>query len=356
MRHWTGRPLIAVLALALALTACGSSDDDAEQANTNGDGAGTSAESPDDTTAQESPADSTGTPADLGTVRVVSSVGQSIAYIGVLAGNELGAWDGTGLNVDVIEGTSGSVAATMASGDADIGIQSCNKSVLDVESGLDATIVGATSLPQLQSIIVTDESDAESAEDLQGATFGISGFGSGGHFSTLKTAEAMGWSEGDYEIVQLGGISELTAALDSGSIDAFVWNPLEAASLEQQGIAKKLESVADYVGPTVSNCFYVRNDYLENNPEAVRTLLEGYYGVVQRIHDDPSTIRPVLIDDWGLDPEPVDAVLEEYIQNLSTDGAMPEENITGLEEAVVFTYEELDSADIASYYVPWDTL
>src|SRR3954451_18147129 len=54
--------------------------------------------------------------AKLGTIKVITSVPQGIPYIGVNKGNELGAWEGSGLNVDVIPGSSPSVVTAVASG------------------------------------------------------------------------------------------------------------------------------------------------------------------------------------------------------------------------------------------------
>ena len=295
--------------------------------------------------------------AGLGTLKVITSVPEGIPYIGVNKGNQLGAWKGRHLTVDVIPGSSPSVVTAVASGDADIGLQSANKAAADIAKGLDATIVAASALPWGQDIVVSKKhADVTSPAQLKGMKFGISGFGSGGHYATLKVAEAEGWSKGDYKIVQLGGLPEMAAALESGAIDAFIWNPLEVATLEAKGLGHVIGSVNEFVGATASSVFYVRNKTLKENPQAVKAFFEGYFGLIKKLQADPSPLKPILIDEWKSNPQAVDKTYERIVDSFSADGRIPAPNLKGMGDAVTFTFDDIKSVDVALLYTPWQDL
>lgn len=289
---------------------------------------------------------------DLGTLRVATSAPNSLPFIGVQAGNQLGVWDDTSLTVEVSDGSSASVSSAIASGEADVGVQAANKAASDIVKGLDATLVACILEPWDQVIIAAN--GITSVDGLRGKKFGISGFGSAGNYATLKVAQAQGWSESDYSIVQVGGaVGELAAALRGGSIDAFIWNPEAAYNVQAEGIGTVLESVDQYVGPSCFEGIYVSNDALENRPQAVRAFFEGYFDAVDILQADPKKARSILVDDWGNNPVGTDPVYEEVVHALSTDGTMPQENIDGLAEAVTFTVGEDTPVDMSAVYRHW---
>ena len=156
------------------------------------------------------------------TVRLIVSEGDSLPFIGAEAGLALGVWDDKGLDVMIIDGTSSTVGPSIASGNAEIGLGTGVKAASDIIAGLDATLTAADVLPWDQYVIASPEAGASKPEDLKGKKFGISSFGSAGHFATLTVAKNLGWSESDYTIVTLGNLEGLLGALRSGTIDAFI--------------------------------------------------------------------------------------------------------------------------------------
>jgi ABC-type nitrate/sulfonate/bicarbonate transport system substrate-binding protein len=293
----------------------------------------------------------------LGTIKVITSVPEGIPYVGVNKGNQLGAWKSSGLKVDVIPGSSPSVVTAVASGEADIGLQSANKAAADIAKGLDAKIVAATALPWGQDIVVSNRHrDVTDPSQLKGMRFGLSGFGSGGHYATLKLAQTEGWSKKDYKLVQLGGLPEMTAALESGAIDAFIWNPLEVATIEAKGIGHVIGSVNKFVGATASSVFYVRNKTLEEHPAAVKAFFDGYFGLIKQLQADPTPLKPILIDEWKSNPEAVDKTYKRIVDSFSTDGDIPAANLAGMGEAVKFTFPDIKSVDVNKMYEPWQDI
>jgi len=327
-RRTRGRRGLLISALAvigLVASACGGDDADSSSSasGSGGDGGG-----------------------DLGTLKVVTVVPNSLLFIGVQAAEQLGTWEGTGLTVEVVEGTSPTAGQIMASGEADIGLMDGNRAAANIAQGLDATIMATCISPWSQYYIASNESGAESVEDLEGGTFGTTGEGSAGHFSAYKLAEEMGWSEDEWTATPLGNLEGLRAALTSGSIDAFAWSSTTAFNLEAMGEGVVLDSARDYVGPNVFEAF------ADERAEALRVFFEGYFEAIERIQDDPQLAIDILVDEWDVNPEAAEKAVEADVPNLSTTGEITDEELEGLAEAVSFATGG-EAPDPDSLYEYW---
>lgn len=269
------------------------------------------------------------------TVRVATSVSNSFPFIVVQAGERLGTWEDTGLDVQVVEATTPTIGQVMAGGQADIALAGANSEAANIQSGVEMTIVASNLSYWDQRIIARP--DIESVEELKGGNFGISGAGAPGEYSVVKMAEALGWSESDYTVTSLGNIQALVAALTAGQIDAFAWNSQTAFQLEQAGDGKIVAPGAEYVGPNVLQAFAVMDDFAAENPDTVKKFFEAYFAMVEKIQADPQPFIDVLVEDWEVDPEVAARVAEESLPELSTDGVITEDELAGVREAAAFT-------------------
>lgn len=290
------------------------------------------------------------------TVRVVVSEGNSLPFIAAEAGNELGVWDDKGIDVEIIAGTSSTVGPTLASGNAEISLGTGVKAASDIIAGLDATLVAGCVLPWDQFVLASPDLGASDPADLEGATFGISGFGSAGHFATLAIAENLGWPESDYEVIQLGNLEGLLGALRSGTIDAFIWSIEPVLTAEDEGFGVNLGTVGELVGPNAFEAFMVRDDYAASNPEQVQAFFEGYYEAVEQLQADPDWAKEFVVENWHTDEDVADRAVDLLLPYLSTDGEIPEENRDGLADAVRLTVENVGDFDIHEIYTYWKDL
>lgn len=291
----------------------------------------------------------------LGTLKVATAVPQILAYMGVEEGHKFGTWKGTGLDVELISANAPEVGSILAAGQADLAITAGILAGGNIAKGLDARLVAAVELPWFQYVIASAKSRAPSVADLRGATWGISGFGSNSHYSVLKIAEKLGWSKDDYHITPLGGVKELSAALKSGSIDAFCWSTQVAYNIEYEGFGRLLGSTKDFVGPNVFNAFNVRSDIINDRPNALKAFLEGYFKTVKMLQGDPQKAIDVIVKDWGGKPKPSRKSVKQELPALSTDGHIPPENLQGVIDAIKFRTKgtEVKAGDI---YRSWSKL
>jgi NitT/TauT family transport system substrate-binding protein len=292
----------------------------------------------------------------LGTLRVVLSEGQSLPFIAAEAGNSLGVWKGTGLKVETFAATSSTVGPTMASGEADISVQAGNKAAADIISGVKAKVAAGILQPWDQYIVAGKDSGAKKPADLKGKSIGISGFGSAGHFATLKMADSLGWKDSDYKVVQMGSLKALLAGLQRGTIQAFIWSLEPALTAEHDGYGVVMGSVRDMVGPNVFEAISVSDKVAKERPEAVKAFFEGYFKAVKMLQDNPAKAVDIMVKDWKNDPDTAKRSVDQIVPLLSADGKIPDENLKGLADAVRVTVKNAGNFDTSSMYRYWQDI
>lgn len=288
---------------------------------------------------------------DLGTLNVVTAVPNSLLFIGVEAADQLHTWDGTGLKVNVINGTSENAGQLMAGGQADIGLIDGPRAASNIQKGLDAKVVAPCIAPWTQYVIASAKSGATTISDLKGKTWGTSGAGSAGDYSAYMEAKHNGWGN-DYKTVALGKLDALRAALTSGSIDAFAWSSTTAFALEESGAGKVIESTQKAVGPNIFEAFTVMNKVLKDRPDAVKAFFEGYFAAIKKLQANPQQAVDILVNQWKVDPTAAKRAVDADLKNLSTDGTASDADLKGLADATTFSTKQ-PAPDPKAFWQYW---
>lgn len=281
---------------------------------------------------------------DLGTVRIAVGAAQSIEFAAASIGQELGVWEERGLEVQNIEVSGGGeVARLMAAGEADVGLTGGPGAITPIVKGYEGQLVAATSLDFVGMVVaVAADGEIQEIPDLEGDTIGFTSHGSLTDFAARKIAESQGWELGqDIQTAAIGGIQELMAALQAGSIDAFTWSPEAAYALEDRGEARIIGDLGDIVGPNVFEAMYASNELIEERPDALTAYMEGYFEAVQWMKDNQEDAIAFMVENWELSEYAVTQSYDISIDNLSTTGEIPEENLQGVAEAVLELDDEV---------------
>lgn len=335
-RH-TYRWATAAIAFGLLATACGGESDSGETASP------TEQATTDTSTPTETGTETEAASQDFGDepLRVIVSEAYDLPMIGAEAADHLGIFEDMGLNVEILAGQE--AVPGLASGDVDIAIASPNRFIGAILQGLEATIVGPTIDVWGQYFIVREDLDIDSIEEFpEGGKIGISGFGSAGHFSAVKVAEELGWTEDQYEIVTMGNLDGLMAGLRNGTIDAFAWSAQAAFSLEADGSGKVLGSVGEFIGPNPLDVITVLNSTIEERPDAVRAFCEGYYEAQRQFKDDPEMVKDIFINEWDFEAEVTPRIIDAGLPLLSESSDMEPEMFANMAEATAFTIDEAE--------------
>lgn len=145
--------------------------------------------------------------------------------------------------------------------------------VRDIINGNDAKIVQVfVKSPLIWGIHVAKNSDYHTVSDLKGTKAAISRFGSGSHLMAFINAKNQDWDiQTDLKFKVIDDLEGALTGLPEGKGDYFMWEKFTTKPYVDQGIFRRVGNC-----PTPWPCFViaVRNDVLENEPEAVKVILD----------------------------------------------------------------------------------
>ncbi len=145
--------------------------------------------------------------------------------------------------------------------------------VRDIIRGNEAKIVQVfVKSPLIWGIHVAKNSNYHSISDLKGTKAAISRFGSGSHLMAFINAKNLNWNvDSDLKFKVIDDLEGALTGLPEGKGDYFMWEKFTTKPYVDQGIFRHVGNC-----PTPWPCFViaVRNDILENEPEAVKFILD----------------------------------------------------------------------------------
>ena len=115
------------------------------------------------------------------------------------------------------------------------------------------------------------DAGAKKLEDLKGKRVGITQTGSTFHYMIGRLLETKGLKMSDVELVPLGTLSSLMAALQGKQIDAVILNEPNITKVVKAGYGKLVVQVGDVIDYQTSGIFFAP-DFMKNEDAAVRFL------------------------------------------------------------------------------------
>jgi NitT/TauT family transport system substrate-binding protein len=138
-------------------------------------------------------------------------------------------------------------------------------------------IAGVTNLLPYTFVVT---SGIRTAELVKGKKIGISRFGSNTDYVVRLALNHFSLTPNDVQIIQVGGSQARLVALQSGAIQATVLSPEEALVAQKLGFGVLLDFIEKGIEfPHVN--FVAREDYLESQPQTVKTFMRAYVEAVR---------------------------------------------------------------------------
>lgn len=187
---------------------------------------------------------------------------------------EEGIFKKEGLEVTWLDfpGGTGAMCSALRAGEIDVSVILTEGIVKDIVAGNRVKIVQEyISSPLIWGVHVAANSGFQGLEDLKDQKVAISRYGSGSHLMAYINAKNMGWEPKKLEFEVVKDIDGGVEALKSGKAGYFMWEHFTTKPLVDGGVFRRLGDT-----PTPWPCFViaVRQAFLEENKEAVRTLLQ----------------------------------------------------------------------------------
>ncbi|MFD2541418.1 substrate-binding domain-containing protein [Lacinutrix gracilariae] len=183
-------------------------------------------------------------------------------------------------------GGTGEMCKALREGEIDLAVILTEGIVKDIIAGNPSTIVQTfVASPLIWGIHVANNSKYKSTEDLKGTKAAISRFGSGSHLMAYVNAQNNNWNLNEdlnFEVIKnLDGAVE---GLTNEQADYFMWEKFTTKPLVDDGTFRRIDNC-----PSPWPCFViaVRTEFLENNKEDVKTILNIINETTKEFKDIP---------------------------------------------------------------------
>lgn len=204
-----------------------------------------------------------------------------------------------------------------------------------------------------------EDSDIESAADLEGRTVGVNAEGTGVHAIVVRELHNHGLTEDDVDWAEFP-FPGIQTAIDEDNIDAGIVPSTFAGVMRMDGGYRMIFDSHDAFGQSYPFTYlFVGNDYLEENEELVEAYLEDYAALVDYIldPDNRDDVIDLLVEEFDAPHDVYDHVF--YTENDYYHPNPPELDVDGLQTAVDdladmgFIAEQVDmSPHVDNSYLP----
>lgn len=185
-------------------------------------------------------------------------------------------------------GGSGAMLKSVIGGSVDAAFALTDCIVAAIENGSPVRLAGPlVKSPLTWAVIVAGNSSITSLDDLRNVTWGVSRIGSGSQVMVQTLAKKKGWTvEPKFEIC--GNFQGLRDAVNSGKVDAFLWEHFTTRPFEEKGEVRIIDGV-----PTPWGCFsvVVREDC--KRVEDVYKLTDGFVEAGKLFLENPSSAAAI---------------------------------------------------------------
>ena len=184
-------------------------------------------------------------------------------------------------------GGTGQMCKALREGEIDMAVILTEGIIRDIINGNPSKIVQVfVKSPLIWGIHTAKNSDYNNISDLKGTKAAISRYGSGSHLMAYVNAEKQGWdTEKDLDFEVIKNLEGALNGLPEGKGDYFMWEKFTTKPYVDNG-------PFNIVGecPTPWPCFViaVRNEVLENDPDAVSKILDIINATTKEFKEIPS--------------------------------------------------------------------
>ncbi|MDX1277260.1 substrate-binding domain-containing protein [Oceanihabitans sediminis] len=169
-------------------------------------------------------------------------------------------------------GGSGEMSKALREGEIDMAVILTEGIIKDIIDGNPSAIIQTfVASPLIWGIHVAKDSNYHSVEDLKGTKAAISRYGSGSHLMAYINAQNNNWNlEKDLDFEVIKDLDGAVEGLTKEAADYFLWEKFTTKPLVDEGVFRRIGNC-----PSPWPCFViaVRKEFLENNKEDVKTIL-----------------------------------------------------------------------------------
>jgi ABC-type nitrate/sulfonate/bicarbonate transport system substrate-binding protein len=285
-------------------------------------------------------------------LRVGIPATESFPFMPVDFGASLGIFQRNGVSVEkIILLGGGKLHQGMVADAIDIAIGGGTDFAFLVKGAPEIGIAATAGPPLLLGLVVPYDSPAHGPDDLRGKLIGAANAGSLTDWLAHRFAQERHWAPGDLHVAVIGADkTAITAALVTHQVDAVMTASALGFELAETQRGRLLLSASTIVGDFVTYAIFATNKIVNDNPNAVREFLKGWFETVayMRAHRDETIAYAVTAvrRSAAVEAQEYDMVMPMY----SADGKFPASGLDVVRQSFV-EMNILDSKpDLTEYY------
>ncbi len=224
-------------------------------------------------------------------------------------GEDQGFFEDEGIDLD-IQTTSGGAAAVpgVVSGDFDFAFGNLISVMVAQDQGLDIEFVanGTSSTGDVESdfgaVVVNEDSDIESTEDLEGKTVSVNNLSNIGDTTISYVVEEAGADPSTIDFVEIA-FPDAPAALSNGQVDAawildpYLTNALNDGARVISYNYAETDPMLDIAG------YFTNQDRIESDPDLVDSFATAMNRSLEFANENPDEVRNILTEYTQIDDE-----------------------------------------------------
>ena len=251
-------------------------------------------------------------------------------HTGLFVAEEMGYFEEAGVDVTIRRPPEGGGTELVGSGQAEFGISFQDTLAAPFEQGLPVTAVAAIVNHNTSGIISHKDVNIEKASDMAGRSYGTWN-------EAIETAmikyivEADGGNFEEVELIPNQADNSVVGLANNMFDSAWIYYAWDGVMADFQDVPTNYFNLTDFAEELdfYSPIIIANNDYLENNPEEARAVIQAIKRGYQYAIENPEEAADILIDNAPELEEQRDFVLasqewisEQYANELETWGHM----------------------------------
>jgi NitT/TauT family transport system substrate-binding protein len=227
---------------------------------------------------------------------------------------EAGIFKKNNLNVELVYIAGGTItAAALVGGDIQSMLANGEVVLRGRLQGSDMISFADTASTLVFSMMARPE--ITQPQDLRGKRLGVSRFGTATHAALLAALEHLRVPASEVTILQMGGVPQILAGIDRGTIAAGVLSPPINILAKKMGL-KELLDVGTLKIPYQQTTFVSRQEWIKRNPEAMRALVRSIVESIHKIKTDKPFAERILAKYTKIeDPEIIEEAYRIFAVN-----------------------------------------
>jgi NitT/TauT family transport system substrate-binding protein len=218
-------------------------------------------------------------------VRIMVGGVEKILYLPAKLADQLGYYKDEGLDVELINVTTGSVSETaLLSGTAEAAVGAYEQTIhIQAKGKFVTSIAQISACPQEALLVSSKATDVKTPADLKGKTIGVTGFGSLTHFLSLDLLVRAGLKPSDASFLAVGSGNTFITTMQQARIDAgMTQEPTVSILLDkkQASVLVDLRTPEDtrkaLGGDYPGSSLYVRYDWIEQHKDLAAKLSHAF--------------------------------------------------------------------------------